>query len=145
MLLVFLLPVGLKLLDCWARGFESLWRMMFVSCAVVCSGVCDNDHSCIRVLSRVYTCVCVRTRLRARACVCACALARVSDYVWCRNRQWGGLGPSWAVASQKKFCLVPSVLFTAWTFELFHVYIITDDMNPLLQTNVLLPTLSKCI
>jgi hypothetical protein len=76
----------------WDRRFEfrwghGYWSLVFVVCCTS-SGHCDE----LSARSEESNCACV--------CVCVCVRAR--NCVSSRNLKNGGLGPSWAVAPQKK-------------------------------------------
>ena len=79
--------VDLQPLDCWNRRFKSrrAHRSWFAVCCVA-SGLSDEQIT----RSEFYP-VCVR------ACVFVCVWLWVIQ----KHEQWGGVGPSWAAASQE--------------------------------------------
>jgi hypothetical protein len=79
-------------LDCWDRGFESAGGMNVRRLR----SLYVDDHSFRGVIPDMCECMSVYMSV----CVCVCEIERERERE--RRQERGGLGPSWAVAPQRK-------------------------------------------
>jgi hypothetical protein len=84
------LRVGLQVLDCWVRVFESRWGHGCSSLVFCIVSVVTPATSWSLVHRNPIECVCV--------CVCVCVWERE---IW-EPQEWGCLGPCCVTTSQKK-------------------------------------------